>query len=108
MELEEAIKMVEYIKNETKLACEFPKATERDKNRWGKEVQALEVVLHYIKEESIPKAVVEEQIGKINELLPDIDYHDIKDKQEREYYKKEYMKYITVRNYLQGLLNKGE
>ena len=65
MELEEAIKMVEYIKNETKLACEFPKATERDKNRWGKEVQALEVVLHYIKEESISRAIVEDRVKEL-------------------------------------------
>lgn len=72
------------------------------------EDMAINRIIKYIKEESIPKAVVEEQIGKINELLPDIDYHDIKDKQEREYYKKEFMKYITVRNYLQGLLKKGE
>lgn len=71
-------------------------------------VDDLTRIIKYIKEESIPIAVVEEQIGKINELLPDIDYHDIKDKQEREFYRKEFMKYMTVRNYLQGLLKKRE
>ena len=96
MELEEAIKILSSY--EKKIVYEI---TDKDK-------KAVKTILKYIKEESIPRAVVEEQIGKINELLPDIDYHDIKDKQEREYYKKEFMKYITVRNYLQGLLNKGE
>lgn len=103
MELEEDIKVVEEFL--LILGSEYCYIDNRDTT---KEEQAMETVLKYIKEESIPRAVVEEQINKINELLPDIDYHDIKDKQEREYYKKEYMKYITARNYLQGLLNKGE
>lgn len=100
MELEEAIEGLETdIYNLTNFL------TDSEKEIWQK---AIDTIINYIKEESISIAVVEEQIGKINELLPDIDYHDIKDKQEREYYKKEFMKYITVRNYLQGLLNKGE
>lgn len=75
MELEEAIKMVEYIKNETKMACEFPKATERDKSRCSKEVQALEKILKYIKEESIPKAVVEEKCKDILQSLLEKEYN---------------------------------
>lgn len=81
---------------------------EKERDGIYQDYQDLGKEYHKLQEESISKAVVEEQIGKINELLPDINYHDIKDKQEREYYKKEFMKYITVRNYLQGLLNKGE
>ena len=103
MELEEVIERLEKL-----LKLRLNKANEIKYDNCIIATEDLQIILKYIKEESIPIAVVEEQIGKINELLPDIDYHDIKDKQEREYYKKEFMKYITVRNYLQGLLNKGE
>lgn len=111
MELEEAIKMVEYIKNETKLACEFPKATERDKNRWGKEVQALEVVLHYIKEESIHKAVVEEQIEELDKEEKDL--QDSISEEEREEYSDANISFNLMdieirRQALQEILNKGE
>lgn len=47
---------------------------------------------------------IREKIKEINKLLPDIDYRDIKDKQEREYYKKEYYKVVAERNILQNLL----
>ena len=103
MELEEVIERLEKL-----LKLRLNKANEIKYDNCIIATEDLQIILKYIKEESIPIAVVEEQIGKINELLPDIDYHDIKDKEEREYYKKEFMKYITVRNYLQGLLNKGE
>ena len=56
----------------------------------------------------ISKAVVEEKIEKLNEILIGLDYHDIEDKEEREFYKKEYGKYVCVRNEVQELLNKGE
>lgn len=103
MELEEVIERLEKL-----LKLRLNKANEIKYDNCIIATEDLQIILKYIKEESIPKTVVEEQINKINELLPDIDYHDIKDKQEREYYKKEFMKYITVKNYLQGLLNKGE
>ena len=103
MELEEVIERLEKL-----LKLRLNKANEIKYDNCIIATEDLQIILKYIKEESISKAVVEEQINKINELLLDIDYHDIKDKEEREYYKKEFMKYITVRNYLQGLLNKGE
>ena len=103
MELEEVIERLEKL-----LKLRLNKANEIKYDNCIIATEDLQIILKYIKEESIPIAVVEEQIGKINELLLDIDYYDIKDKEEREYYKKEFMKYITVRNYLQGLLNKGE
>lgn len=102
MELEEAIKMVEYIKNETKLACEFPKATERDKNRWGKEVQALEVVLHYIKEESISRAIVEDRVKELKL---------IREEEEKTRFVLSYSIYNAITNEiddLEQILNKGE
>ena len=52
----------------------------------------------------ISKNKIEDKIKEIDELLPSIDYHDIKDKQEREFYKKEYMQYVTTKNALQELL----
>ena len=67
-----------------------------------------ETLLHYIKEESIPIVVVKEKIKEIDEILKGIDYHDIEDKQEREFYQKEYMKQICAKYALQEILTKGE
>lgn len=47
---------------------------------------------------------IRELIEELNKLLPDIDYRDIKDKQEREYYKKEYHKVFAQINVLENLL----
>ena len=55
----------------------------------------------------VSKDKIRELIEKLNKLLPDIDYRDIKDKQEREYYKKEYHKVVAQINVLKNLL-KGE
>lgn len=52
----------------------------------------------------IHKDKIRELIEELNKLLPDIDYRDIKDKQEREYYKKEYHKVVAQINVLENLL----
>lgn len=103
MELKEAIKILEEFL--LILGSEYCYIDNRDTT---KEEQAMETVLKYIKEESIPRAVVEEKIEELNEILIGLDYHDIEDKEEREFYKKEYMKYVCARNEVQGILNKGE
>lgn len=83
MELEEVIERLEKL-----LKLRLNKANEIKYDNCIIATEDLQIILKYIKEESIPKAVIEEQIGKINELLPYIDYHYIRDKQERKYYKK--------------------
>lgn len=50
------------------------------------------------------KDKIRKTIEEIKELLKQIDYHDIKDKNEREFYKTQYMQYVVARNILQGLL----
>lgn len=52
----------------------------------------------------VSKDKIRKTIEEIKELLKQIDYHDIKDKNEREFYKKQYMQYVVARNILQGLL----
>ena len=72
------------------------------------EDMALDRLIKYIKEESIPRAVVEEKIEELNEILIGLDYHDIEDKEEREFYKKEYMKYVCTRNEVQEILKESK
>ena len=52
----------------------------------------------------ISKDKIRKTIEEIKDLLKQIDYHDIKDKNEREFYKTQYMQYVVARNILQGLL----
>ena len=52
----------------------------------------------------VSKDKIRKTIEEIKELLKQLDYHDIKDKNEREFYKTQYMQYVVARNILQGLL----
>lgn len=72
-------------------------------NEYHKRVQERIDIEQELKD-SISKDKIREKIEEINKLLPDIDYRDIEDKQEREYYKKEYYKVVAERNILQNLL----
>ena len=60
--------------------------------------------LHIVTGGVISKDKIRKTIEEIKELLKQIDYHDIKDKNEREFFKKQYMQYVVARNILQGLL----
>ena len=52
----------------------------------------------------VSKDKIREEIEEIKQILIKLDYHDIKDKNEREFYKTQYMQYVVARNILQGLL----
>ena len=62
----------------------------------------------YIRKNYIHKDKIIKTIQEIEELLKQIDYHNIKDKEERQFYKNQYMQYITARNILKGLLEETE
>jgi len=52
----------------------------------------------------VSKDKIRKEIEEIKQILIKLDYHDIKDKNEREFYKTQYMQYVVARNILQGLL----
>lgn len=52
----------------------------------------------------VSKDKIKKEIEEIKEILKQLDYHDIKDKNEREFYKTQYMQYVVAKNILQGLL----
>ena len=56
----------------------------------------------------IYKPKVKDKIEKLHKLLADIDYKDIEDKQEREFYKKEYYQVVAQIKVLQELLDESE
>lgn len=56
----------------------------------------------------IYKPKVKDKIKKLHKLLADIDYKDIEDKQEREFYKKEYYQVVAQIKVLQELLDESE
>lgn len=56
----------------------------------------------------IYKPKVKDKIEELNKLLADIDYKDITDKQEREFYKKEYYQVIAQIIVLKELLDESE
>lgn len=62
----------------------------------------------YIKENYISKQKIKDKIEELNKLLADIDYKDITDKQEREFYKKEYYQVVAQIIVLKGLLGESE
>lgn len=51
---------------------------------------------------------VKDKIEELNKLLADIDYKDVEDKQEREFYKKEYYQVVAQIIVLKGLLEGRE
>lgn len=51
---------------------------------------------------------VKDKIEELNKLLADIDYKDVEDKQEREFYKKEYYQVVTQIKVLKELLKEEE
>lgn len=53
---------------------------------------------------SIPVQKIEDKIEELNKLLSDIGYRDIEDKQEREFYKKQYYQVIAQIKVLKELL----
>ena len=56
----------------------------------------------------IYKPKVKDKIEKLHKLLADIDYKDIEDKQEREFYKKEYYQVVAQIKVLKELLDESE
>lgn len=56
----------------------------------------------------IPIQKTKNKIAELNNLLADIDYKDIEDKQEREFYKKEYYQVVAQIKVLQELLDESE
>lgn len=74
----------------------------------NEELKAKQVMqefkIDWCEKNTIGRGKIREKIEEINKLLPDIDYRDIEDKKEREYYKKEYYKAVAERNILQNLL----
>ena len=50
--------------------------------------------------------VIKDKIEELNKLLADIDYKDIEDKQEREFYKKEYYQVVAQLKVLGELLER--
>ena len=50
---------------------------------------------------------IKDKIEELNKLLADIDYKDIEDKQEREFYKKEYYQVVAQLKVLGELLEEG-
>ena len=56
----------------------------------------------------IYKPKVKDRIEKLHKLLADIDYKDIEDKQEREFYKKEYYQVVAQIKVLKELLDESE
>lgn len=67
-------------------------------------MENLVISREYIRKNYIHKDKIIKTIQEIEELLKQIDYHNIKDKEERQFYKNQYMQYITARNILKGLL----
>ena len=94
MELEEAIKTL----NSYKKAFVFE--TEPPLNDYA---EAVETVLHYIKEESIPRAVVEE---KIEEIVKEANFRTTDNPKGRVHFVPEPEDYQIM--ILQEILNKGE
>ena len=108
---EEIIKCAEFLgnrKDETTVKIDNDFYDERDiwkglldlYNKEKEKNSELEELL----ENSISKDKIRKTIEEIKDLLKQIDYHDIKDKNEREFYKTQYMQYVVARNILQGLL----
>lgn len=56
----------------------------------------------------IYKQKIKNKIEKLHKLLADIDYKDIEDEQEREFYKKEYYQVVAQIKVLQDLLDESE
>ena len=56
----------------------------------------------------IYKPKVKDKIEKLHKLLADIDYKDIEDKHEREFYKKEYYQVVAQIKVLKELLDESE
>ena len=56
----------------------------------------------------IYKPKVKDKIKKLHKLLADIDYKDIEDEQEREFYKKEYYQVVAQIKVLKELLDESE
>lgn len=56
----------------------------------------------------IPIQKTKNKIAELNNLLADIDYKDIEDKQEREFYKKEYYQVVAQIKVLKELLKEEE
>ena len=56
----------------------------------------------------IPVQKVKDKEEELNKLLADIDYKDVEDKQEREFYKKEYYQVVAQIIVLKGLLEESE
>lgn len=102
MELEEAIKIIQ--KRLDRLMEEFKieKEEMNDEPRIAylmQEIRASKTVLHYIKEECIPRALVEEVINKQIEI--------IRNENEQIYYA-ENVTDVILEDILQEILTKGE
>lgn len=66
----------------------------------------IEIVQDDINRKWIQK--LKDKIEELNKLLTDIDYKDIEDKQEREFYKKEYYQVVAQIKVLKELLKEEE
>ena len=58
--------------------------------------------------EYISKEKIRGLIGELDKELIEIDYHDIKDKDEREYYKKVYFQVVAQKNILLRIIRDDE
>ena len=91
---------------------ELKQENEKLKTKLSNILEAQKVIkvetLSYIKENYITIQKVKDKIEELNKLLADIDYKDITDKQEREFYKKEYYQVIAQIIVLKGLLGESE
>lgn len=95
MKLEKAIKYLDMIKNEHNL----------DLLGYVYKNEAIETLIKYIKEESIPRAVVEEKINKYDEKIAKMEKDDIGIGFTLG---KEWSDLKAKREVLQEILNKGE
>lgn len=58
--------------------------------------------------EYISKEKIRGLIGELDKELIEIDYHDIKDKDEREYYKNVYFQVVAQKNILLRIIGDDE
>lgn len=80
--------------------------------KWDKDTHILQNELDLTNADKInnyiPVQKIKDKIKELNKLLTDIDYKDIEDKQEREFYKKEYYQVVAQIKVLKELLKEEE